>query len=99
MNKEIINKAAEILYISGYAVSCENLNTHPIIVHGGKQLLVDPFENSLEGKRQACVAIEWLMLYKNKLWLQSTIEPKRPGQTSWKHVLRRLEWCLQAMNR
>ncbi|MCG6938710.1 MAG: hypothetical protein LJE83_11160 [Gammaproteobacteria bacterium] len=99
MNNEIINKAGEILYISGYADTCELFDTHVAIEHNGKQLNVDPFKNTLEGKRQACVIIEWLKLYKNKLWEKSTIEPDRPGQTSWQYMLKRLEWCLYAMSR
>lgn len=99
MNKEIIDKAAELLYISGYAVTCEFFDTHTVIAHNGKQYNVNPFENGLEGKRQACVIIEWLMLYKRKLWEQSSIEPNRPGQTSWQHVLNRLAWCMHALNK
>jgi hypothetical protein len=96
---EILNKTAEILFICGYAVSCKLVDSHSIIVHGGKQLHVDPFEDSLEGKHQACVTIEWLRTYKNKLWLESQLKAKRPDQTCWIHVLKRLEWCLRVLSR
>lgn len=99
MNKEILNKTAEILYICGYAVSCKHVDSHSIIVHGGKQLHVDPFENSLEGKHQACATIEWLKIYKKKLWSESKIEAKRPDQTCWVQLLKRLEWCLQVLSK
>lgn len=97
MNLEIRNKAAEILYISGYAASCEFAGAYPVILHGKKVRRVDPFEDSLEGKLQACVIIEWIKIYKNDLWPQSRIEPKLPGQTSWQHLLKRLAWCLQIL--
>ena len=99
MNTEILNKTAEVLFICGYAVSCELFDTHWVIVHNSKLKQVNPFENSLEGKRQACVVIEWLWIYKKKLWLKSRIEPKRPEQSSWKHMLKRLEWCLQVLSK
>ena len=97
MDQQTRNKAAEILYISGYAVSCEFFDVYPIIVHAGKRTRVDPFDNSLEGKRQACALIEWLKLYKNDLWIQSNVQPELSGLTTWQYILGRLEWCLQAL--
>jgi hypothetical protein len=99
MNQEIRNKSAEILYISGYAVACEFSDMYPIITRAGKKTRVDPFANSLEGKRQACAIIEWLRFYKNRLWSQSANEPGISGHTTWQHVLNRLAWCLYILGK
>jgi len=102
---KILQKCAEILVECGYANQLRKVSKDKI----GKYVWVKPkrgrqykqlvtvFTDTLEGRRQACSAIEHIRVKYNHLWIRSKTQSAKEGQTWWEHALGRLEWCIQEL--
>jgi len=93
---KIMKKAAEILFISSYAVHI-NVNDGRIVKPGGDWIPVEFDEDTLEGRRQADALEDWLSDNETMLWLAAhPIECKTTGH-QWR--LDRIKWCLEELTK
>ena len=107
------NKIAEILVSSGYA---ENIfeyegEVFPDIVHikdkdwpsqnNTRSQKVEPFKDTLEGRRQADAIEDWLMLKEYLLYQNGYKEadfPSKKDGSYWHQFrLNRIKWCLEQL--
>ena len=102
---DITKKAAEILVEYGYAyrLTVSGLADVYRIIKGsyeGKQLLVDPFADTLEGRRQADAIEDWLAEYEGELWeLKSICHNQDEGDNRHQWRLDRIKRCLVELSK
>jgi len=85
----LVASSYAMIGINGYMESCYygKGERHP------EEITIDPFADTYEGMRQACVCIEWLRVNENKLWVASKSVPNVDNPTWWEHALQRLKYC------
>ena len=94
-----LEKCAEILVASKYA-QYEWINLHGRQAiekySNGGAYLCEPFEDTLEGRRQADAIEDWLWNNEIRLWGDSAFEvagKRTMPQHQWR--LNRIKWCIQ----
>lgn len=94
-----LKKAAEILVECGYATI--GINGYMESCYWGKgdkhpeEIVIDPFSDTLEGRRQADAIEDWLSRTENKLWFEDSLYAHKETDTTqhqWR--LDRIKWCL-----
>ena len=86
-------------------VECEYKNAEGICLNASDKwalefgssgcLPVDPFTDTLEGRRQADALEDWLDLQHSEIWLQSAfaVGPGQGNNRKWR--LDRIKWCFE----
>ena len=100
-----LQKCAEILMKCGYAGYIDNDRFGLYICWKNYACLredeiCNPFADSLEGRRQACSAIEHIRLKHNQVWLNSKFATAVTNDINikwWEHALARLKWCISEL--
>ena len=109
METDITKKAAEILIKCGYAMTSTYYDSCAEVQHHAKFEVdkhIDPFADTLEGRRQADALEDWLKdrsVYEDnhggfQIWEKSKIELPRPaGKSQHQWRLDRIKWCLEQL--
>ena len=98
----ITKKAAEILVECGYVIPGMNGYMEPCFyVAGGRhpmEIVIDPFADTLEGRRQADAIEDWLMA-ETTLWCESfnVVPDSICSQHQWR--LDRIKYCLEELSK
>lgn len=86
---DINEKAAEILVKCGYSDTESGYRTTQMIV-----VELNPFADTLEGRRQADYIENWLSYFHTEMWLGDQ-HIARENNHQWR--LDRIKWCLQEL--
>lgn len=97
MNLELNEVAAKILVLGGYAKHfnfISNLGVY-VLNNSSVGLEVDPFADTLEGRRQFEAVFNWVRKNNEYLWQQSFLHVELKEGEYFEWYRQRITWCLE----